>query len=93
MSLNSAENITIRSWDTITMPDTVISRVGELSSTEKNRFIFTDCRGCPIGDVDITVVDRDADDSKKNPGPTRTSSRVPGNRRDRGGDSHIISKK
>ena len=69
MSLNLARNMTISSWDTTPMPDTFISRVNELAWNELNQFIFTDRRGRPIGDVDITGVDRDTDDSNKTQAP------------------------
>ena len=69
MSLKSAKNITRRSWGTILMPDTVISRVNELACNELNQFIFTDRRGIPIGDINITGVDRDTYDSNKNKAP------------------------
>ena len=45
MSLKLAKNITRKSWDTILMPDTVISRVKKLSFNESSQFIFIDCRG------------------------------------------------
>ena len=54
MSIDSAKNITRRSWDTIMMPDTAIDHVNEIAYNEQNQFILTDHRGCPIGDVDIT---------------------------------------
>ena len=62
MSLNSEKNITRRSWYTIPMPDTFIARVNELDCNEPHQFIFTYRRGSPIGDIDITGVDRDAAD-------------------------------
>ena len=54
MSLNSAKKITRRSWDTIPMPDAVISRINELAYNELDQFIFTDCRGRPIGYIYIS---------------------------------------
>ena len=69
MSLNSAKNVTRRIWDTIPMPDTVITRVNEIAYNEPYQFIFADRRGLPIVDDAITVVDRDADDSNKNQAP------------------------
>ena len=56
MIINLAKNITRRSQDTTPIPDIVIARVNKLSYNEPNQFIFTDCRGFPIGDVDITRV-------------------------------------
>ena len=87
MSLNLTKNITRRSWYTILMPDTIIACVNKITCNEPNQFIFTYRRGHPIGDANITVVDRYTGDSKKI-GPTRPSPQVPGNRRDRGGASH-----
>ena len=48
------------------MPDTVISCINELAYNELDQFIFTDCRGRPIGYIYITGVDRDTADSNKN---------------------------
>ena len=48
------------------MSDTVIARVNKLSWNEPNQLIFTNRRGCPIGDIDTIGVDRDTDDSNKN---------------------------
>ena len=69
MRLNSAKKITRRSWYTILMPDTVISRLNELACNKPNRFIFTERRGSPIGDADITGVDKDTNDINKNKAP------------------------
>ena len=66
MSLNSAKNITRRSWGTILMPDSVVVWVNKLDCNEPNQFIFTDRRGCAIGDVYITGVDKNTGDSNKN---------------------------
>ena len=51
------------------MPDTVIAHVNELSYNEPNKFIFTELSGCPIGDIYITGVDRDAADRNINNSP------------------------
>ena len=75
----------------ILMPGTIIECVSKLSRNGPNQFVFTDRRGFPIGYVDTTGVDRDADDRKKQ-GPIRPSSQVPGNRRDRGRVSHTTSR-
>ena len=48
------------------MPDTIISRINKLACNKPNKFILTVRRGRPIGDVYITVVDMDADDSNVN---------------------------
>ena len=53
------------------MPDTVIARVNEIYCNEPNRFIFINRRVHPIGDLEITGVDKDTDDLKKF--PTRLS--------------------
>ena len=69
MSLNSAKDIIIKSWDTILMPDTVIDHANELDYNEPDQFIFTDHISCPIGDIDITSSDRDDSVSNKNQAP------------------------
>ena len=51
------------------MPNTAIACVKDLACNEPNQFIFTDRSGCLIGDIDITLVDRDAADSNKNQAP------------------------
>ena len=51
------------------MPDTAIARVNNIAYNEPNQFIFTNYRGRPIGDIEITGVDRDAGDSNKNQAP------------------------
>ena len=76
MILNLAENITRRSWYTIPIPDTDIARVNKLASNEPNQFILKDRRGCTIGNVNITGVDMDTDDSNKIR-PKRSSLQVP----------------
>ena len=69
MILNSVKNITRRSWYTIPMPDTFISHINKLACNEPNQFTFIDRRYCPIGDVDITGMDRYTDDSNKKQAP------------------------
>ena len=69
MSLNLAKNITKRSWDTIPIPDTVIARIKEIFCNKPNKFIFTDRRGIPIGDIEIKGLDRDDDDSNRKQSP------------------------
>ena len=69
MSLNSDKKVTRMSWDTILMPDTVISRVNKLACNKPNRFIFTDRIVCPVGDINIKGVGRDTDDRNKNQAP------------------------
>ena len=39
------------------MPDTVITRANALGSDQPEQLIFTNRRGCPIGDVEIPGVD------------------------------------
>ena len=51
------------------MPETFIARVNELAYNEPNQFIFIDHSGCPIGDLYIKGVHRDAADRKKNQAP------------------------
>ena len=41
ISIQPAKKITIRIWDEISMPDTVIARVNELAKGEAEHFIFT----------------------------------------------------
>jgi hypothetical protein len=60
MSLNSGKKITRRSWDAIPMPDTVIDRVNTLGKDQPEHIVFTDHKGRPIGDVELTGVDGDA---------------------------------
>ena len=76
MSINLAKNITRRNWDTIQMPETVISCVKELSWNETNKFIFT-YRICHlIGYTYTTGVDRDAADTNKNQAPQKPSQNL-----------------
>jgi hypothetical protein len=56
MALNTGKKITRRSWDVIPMPDTVIAHVNALGTDQPEQLIFTDRRGCPIGDVEIPGV-------------------------------------
>ena len=63
MSLNLEKKIARRSWETILMPDTVISHVNKITCNEPNQFIFIDHSGCPIGDTNIIGVGRYAADS------------------------------
>ena len=63
MCLNSEKNVTRRSWDTIPMSDTSIARVNKLAFNETYQFIITDHRGRPIGDIEITGVNRYASGS------------------------------
>ena len=57
MALNTGKKIGRHSWYVIPMPDTVITRVNALGSDQPEKFIFTDRRGHPIGDVEISGVD------------------------------------
>jgi hypothetical protein len=68
MALNTRKKITRRSWDVIPMPDTVIAHVNALGNEQPEQLIFTDQRGCPIGNVEIPGVmnfeeDDDDDDA------------------------------
>jgi hypothetical protein len=56
MALNTRNKITRQSWDVIPMPDTVIARLNTLGTDQPEQLIFTDQRGCPIGDVEIPGV-------------------------------------
>ena len=57
MSLQSGKKIVRRSWDEIPMSDTVIARVNTLGAGQPEQLVFTDRRGRPIGDVELTGVD------------------------------------
>ena len=57
MSLRSGQTITRRSWDRIPMPDTVIHRVEALAKGEPELLTFTDRKGRPVGEVELTGVD------------------------------------
>ena len=57
MSLRSGKKIIRRSWDRLPMPDTVIARVNEIGKGEPEQLTFTDRKGRPIGDVELTGVD------------------------------------
>ena len=56
MSLASGEKITRYSWDAIPITDTVIRRVNQLGRGQSKRFIFTDRKGQPIGNVELIGV-------------------------------------
>ena len=53
----SGENITRYSWDAIPMTDTVIHRFNQLGRVQPKCFIFTDQKGRPIGNINLTRVD------------------------------------
>ena len=57
MALNTVNKIVRRSCDVIPMADTVITRINALGSNQPEQLIFTDRRGCLIGDFEITEVD------------------------------------
>ena len=57
MSLASGENIVQYSWNAIPMTDTVIRRVNQIGRGQPERFIFTDLKGRPVGNVDLAGVD------------------------------------
>ena len=61
MSLASGEKITWYSWDAIAMTDTVFRRINQLGRVQSKRFIFTDRKGRPIGNVELTGVDGEED--------------------------------
>ena len=56
MILASGKKITRYSWDAIPVTDTVIHRFNQLGRVQPKCFIFTDQKGRPIGNVDLTVV-------------------------------------
>jgi hypothetical protein len=63
MALNTGKKITCQSWDVIPMLDMVIAGVNALGTDEPKQLIFTNQRGCPIGDVKIPgVMDFEEDD-------------------------------
>ena len=57
MSLAYGEKIARYSWDDITITDTVICHVNQLGKVQPKRFIFTDQKGQPIINVELTGVD------------------------------------
>jgi hypothetical protein len=68
MALNTGKKITRQSWDVIPMPDMVIAYVNALGTDQPEQLIFTNQRGCPIGDVEIPGVmdfeEKDDDDAE-----------------------------
>jgi hypothetical protein len=59
LSLRSNKKVVRRSWDAIPMPDTVIDRVNTLGHDQPAELVFTDRKGCPIGDIELPGVDGD----------------------------------
>ena len=57
MSLSSGEKITRYSWNAIPITDTVIYHVNQLGRGQPNSFIFTDQKGRPIENFEITGAD------------------------------------
>ena len=59
MILRSMKDITGRSWDMITMPDTVINKFNILGKYQQELLGFTDCTGRLIGygDFEFTGAD------------------------------------
>jgi hypothetical protein len=72
LNLTTGKRITRRTWDIVPMPQTVIDRVNLLGKDQPELFIFTDRKGRPIGDIDITdkanPEDLDDDDHVDIPG-------------------------
>ena len=64
MRLASGKNITRYIWDDIPMTDTVIRRVNQLVRGQPKRFLFTDQKGRPIGNVELTGVDGEESQEK-----------------------------
>jgi hypothetical protein len=54
LSLTTGKRISRRTWDIIPMPQTVIDRVNLLGKDQPELFVFTDRKGRPIGDIDVT---------------------------------------
>ena len=57
MSLASGKNISRYSWETIPTTNTVTHRINQLGRGQPKRFIFTDQKGRPIGNFELTGVD------------------------------------
>jgi hypothetical protein len=55
--LNTRKKIVGRSWDVISIPDVVITRVNALGSDQPRQMTFTDRHGRLIGDIEIPGVD------------------------------------
>jgi hypothetical protein len=81
MSLASGKVISRRTWDSIPMPNSVITRVHELGKDQPEQFIFTDRRGRLIGDVEPLssddTYDLNDDDHVEIPGVDRGSIETP----------------
>ena len=56
MTHASGKKITQYSWDAIFITDKLIRRVNQLVRGQTKRFIFTDQKGQPIGNVELTGV-------------------------------------
>ena len=64
LNLTTGKRISRRTWDIIPMPQTVIDRVNLLGKDQPELFVFTDRKGRPIGDIDITdQAQEDLDDA------------------------------
>ena len=68
MALNTGKKIVMRSWDVIQMTETVITCINALGSDQPEQLIFTDRRGLPIGDVEISGVDTSKAENIEIPG-------------------------
>jgi hypothetical protein len=55
-----------RSWDAILMPGTVIDRVNKLGKDQPKHFVFTDCSGRLLGDVELQGVNGDENETPQN---------------------------
>ena len=56
MALSTGKKIVRRTWDMISMPDTVIARVNTLGGDQPKQMIFTDRHGRLIGNNDIHAI-------------------------------------
>ena len=57
MSLATGKVLSRRTWDNILIPNSVITRVNQLGKDQPEQFIFTDRKGCTIGDVETITLD------------------------------------
>jgi hypothetical protein len=63
MSLATSHSLSRRTWDILPMPNSVIDRVNTLGKYQPELFIFTDCKGHPIGDIEPLGPDDDLDNA------------------------------
>ena len=68
MALNTGKKSFRHSWDVITMPDTVITRVNALVIYQPEQLVFNDRRGRPLDNAEIPGVDASDVDHIEIPG-------------------------